>query len=233
MHAFFLLESSVPAPCSRRALVSRHARVQVRFLDQAQGLVPAWREMTQEKQLAELQRLEVQKLQVQRETELARQVTWFACRATNHIVRTADSSPYFSAARFPQAFEESQTVNKFIEQKVCALARAHTMSPFIHALAVGRGTPQRQELQFLEMVSRHQQFEQQLAAEGLSHQSRAVQQQIVQEAVRMQDDSRDRLSQHNTNSERVTKGASIVCALADDTIVGDARLSDRGTPASS
>ena len=67
--------------------MSRHARVQVRFLDQAQGLVPAWREMTQEKQVAELQRLEVQKLQVQRETELARQVTRFACHATNHIVR--------------------------------------------------------------------------------------------------------------------------------------------------
>ena len=108
------------------------------------------------------------------------------------------------------------------------------MGPFM-LCRMGRGMPQRQELQFLEMVSRHQQFEQQLAAEGLSHQSRAVQQQIVQEAVRMQDSSRDRLSQQNTNSERVTKGASFsrARARADGTVVGDARVSDRGTPASS
>ena len=157
------------------------------------------------------------------------------CRATDHIVRAADA-PCVRPRR-SQAFEESQTVNKFIEQKVRgarAFTRAHAMGPFM-LCRMGRGMPQRQELQFLEMVSRHQQFEQQLAAEGLSHQSRAVQQQIVQEAVRMQDSSRDRLSQQNTNSERVTKGASFsrARARADGTVVGDARVSDRGTPASS
>ena len=71
----------------RRALVSRRARVQVRFLDQAQGLMPTWREMTQEKQVAELQRLEVQKLQVQRETELARQVRRMEKRARSRVSR--------------------------------------------------------------------------------------------------------------------------------------------------
>ena len=67
--------------------VSRRARVQVRFLDQAQGLMPTWREMTQEKQVAELQRLEVQKLQVQRETELARQVRRMEKRARSRVSR--------------------------------------------------------------------------------------------------------------------------------------------------